>query len=77
MVGVLPFLEADHSDLNAGRPDQYPRLADALHLLDLLFSSRYENAVTALVAAHAAAAIPRGMGQKVFERLARELMVAQ
>jgi hypothetical protein len=74
LVAVLPFLEAGQNDLSRADPDRYPRLADSLHLLDRLFSSRYENAVSALVAANAAAAIPRSMGQKVFERLARELM---
>src|SRR5579862_6205069 len=74
LVVVLPFLAPDHSHLSRAEAPQFPRLADTLHLLDRLFSSRYENAVAALVAAHAAAAIPRHMGQQVFERLARELM---
>jgi hypothetical protein len=76
IVGNLPFLEPTHRDTSIAIPDQLPRLAETLHLLDQLVSNRYENAVSALVAANAAAAIPLRMGTRVLENLARDLMQA-
>lgn len=74
VVGMLPYLDPSHRDVQVALTEQYPRLADALHLLDELVSSRFENAVSALVSANAAAAIPLSIGRQVLERLARELM---
>jgi hypothetical protein len=76
IVGNLPFLESAHRNTSVALPGQFPRLVDALHLLDQLVSNRYENAVSALVAANAAAAIPLRMGTRVLENLARDLMQA-
>jgi hypothetical protein len=53
---------------------QYPRLADAIRLLDELVSSRFENAFTPLVLANAEAAIPLSLGNKVLENLAKDLI---
>lgn len=74
IVATLPFLSEAHRDSSRADPTQYPRLADALDLLDALFSSRYPNALAPIVAAHAEAAIPLNLGQRILERLAREAM---
>lgn len=54
-------------------PAQFPRLADVFALLDKLVSSRYENSVTPLAAAHAEAAIPLNLGKKIFEDIAKQI----
>jgi hypothetical protein len=74
IVASLPFLNEDQRDMTRADPDQYPRLADALGLIDQLVSSRYPNALAPLVAAHAEAAIPLNLGNQVLQRLARELI---
>ncbi|MDQ3521647.1 MAG: hypothetical protein M3434_04830 [Gemmatimonadota bacterium] len=74
LVVTLPFLAEEHRNLRTARPAQFPRLADAMHLLDHLISSRYPSAVTPLVAAHSEAAIPLHLGARILERLARELV---
>lgn len=73
IVASLPFFSEAQRNSKTAEPFQYPRLPDAVHLLDKLISSRYENALTPIVAAHAEAAIPLSLGTKVLERLAREL----
>jgi hypothetical protein len=72
IVATLPFFEPGHRDLTKADPAQYPRLPDALSLLEQVVSSRYQHALTPLVAAHAEAAIPLHLGKKILERLARE-----
>jgi hypothetical protein len=74
IVGTIPFLEPAHRDVSRAEPSQYPRLADALNVLEQLVSSRYPNALMPLVSAHAEAAIPLNLGKKVLESLARELI---
>lgn len=74
IVGTLPFLTDDQRDTQRAEPSQFPRLADAVRLLDDLFCSRYPNAVIPLVAAHAEAAIPLNIGKKILEKMAREMM---
>ena len=74
IVANLPFLEDDHCDTLRAEISQYPRLADAMRVLNDLASSRYKNAVTPIVQAHAEAAIPLNLGRKVLENLAREMM---
>jgi hypothetical protein len=74
IAATLPFLHGDDRDISRADVAQYPRLADALTVLDDLFSSRYPNALAPLVAAHAEAAIPLNLGRRVLERLARELI---
>lgn len=54
-------------------PAQFPRLADVLVLLDKLVSSRYENSVTPLAAAHAEAAIPLNLGKRIFDDIAKQI----
>lgn len=74
VVATLPILTADALDRDDTRPELYPRLADAMSLLDSIVSSRYPNALAPLVAAHAEAAIPLNLGRKVLEQLAKELL---
>lgn len=52
---------------------QFPRLADIFKLLDKLVSSRYENSVIPLAAAHAEAAIPLNLGKRIFDDIAKEI----
>ncbi|MEA5420230.1 DNA double-strand break repair nuclease NurA [Spirulina sp. CCNP1310] len=74
LVASLPFLKEDHRDMTRAEQSQYPRLADAIGLLDQLVSSRFANAFTPLVVANSEAAIPLSLGKKVLEGLAKELM---
>lgn len=77
LVASLPFLDDSHRDMTRADPDQYPRLADALSLLDQLVSSRYPNSLMPLISAHAEAAIPMNLGARVLEELAREIREEQ
>jgi hypothetical protein len=77
IVASLPCLTEDQGDTARADPDQFPRLADALGLIDQLVSSRYPNALAPLVAAHAEAAIPLNLGNQVLQRLARELIAKE
>ncbi len=77
IIGSLPFLIDSHRDVKTAHPNQFPRLADALSMLNQLASTRYMNAVTPLVSAHAEASIPLHLGNKVLQRLAREIISEQ
>ena len=77
LVASLPFLDDSHRDMTRADPDQYPRLTDALSLLDQLVSSRYPNSLMPLISAHAEAAIPMNLGARVLEELAREIREGQ
>jgi hypothetical protein len=72
IVGMSPMLCEPHKDRKTALITQYPRLADTLDLLDALISMRYPNAVLPLMAAHAHAAIPVQMGDKMFDSLIRQ-----
>lgn len=72
IVGISAILSPEQDDRKKASPELFPRLADALDLLDLLVSMRYPNAVIPLIAAHSEAAIPLKMGEKVLDMLARE-----
>jgi len=74
IVASTPFLDDDHSDIKVAEIGQFPRLADAMSLLDKLVSARYRNSVTPIISAHAEAAIPLNLGKRVLEQLARQLM---
>ena len=74
LVASTPFLHDDHTDLGRADVSQFPRLADALHVLEKLGSARYQNSVTALISAHAEAAIPLHLGARVLEQLTRQLL---
>lgn len=72
IVGISAILDEAGDERSTANLDQFPRLPDVLDLLDLLVSMRYPNAVIPLIAAHAEAAIPLQMGEKVLDKLARE-----
>ena len=72
IVGISAILSKEQNNRSTADVQQFPRLADTLDLLDLLVSVRYPNAVIPLIAAHAEAAIPMQMGERVLDRLARE-----
>jgi hypothetical protein len=74
IVGTIPFLNDAQDTLDSDDISLYPQAATVFSLLDKLASSRYVNAVTPLIAAHAQAAIPLHLGTKVLKRLATALM---
>lgn len=74
IVASLPFLQPSHSDMSRADVNQFPRLPNAMYLLDKLASARYRNSVSTLISAHAEAAIPLHLGTRVLERLAHQLM---
>ncbi|MHB8996171.1 MAG: DNA double-strand break repair nuclease NurA [Armatimonadota bacterium] len=74
IVGSIPFLHENHRDLRRAEVSQYPRIEDAVRLMDELVCNRYPNALLPIASAHAEAAIPLHLGERVLERLARELV---
>lgn len=74
IVASLPLAGEAREELRSADPSRYPRLGDACALLDELGSSRFANAVVPIVSAHAHAAIPLHLGQKVLQQLTRALM---
>jgi hypothetical protein len=74
IVGSLPMLDESHEESHRADPDQYPRLADALALLDQVASSRFPNALSPLISANAEAAIPMNLGSRVLEDMAKRLI---
>lgn len=77
IVASLPFLTEESRDLSRGDAQHFPRLDDAMSLLDATFSARFPNAVAPLVSAHAEAAIPLNLGREVLEQLAKSLMAEE
>jgi hypothetical protein len=73
IVATLPYLEEKHKDWNTAETSQFPRLTDAMNLMDEIVSSRYKNALDPIVMAHAEATLPSKIGSKVLEDLARKL----
>ncbi len=73
IVSVVACYNEEQRNLNTANPNQFPRLADVMNLLDKLVSSRYPNSVSPLVSAHAEAAIPLNLGKRIFEDIAREI----
>ena len=61
------------SNVETAFPEQYPRLADCLALLDDLVSSQYKNSVMPLAAAHAEAAVPLNVGKQIFDKIAENI----
>ncbi len=74
IVANMPFLNENQDTLDTDDITAYPRFIDACTLLDQLVSSRFRNAVSPIVSAHAQAAIPLHLGAKVLQQLARALM---
>lgn len=76
IVGMVPHLRPDDDDLFKAEASQFPRLNDALGLLDELVSVRYPNSLSALIAAHAEAAIPLHLGNTILGQLARRMVAS-
>ena len=74
LVVSVPFLDKSHRDTTKAEPNQFPRLADAISLLDQIVSSRYQNSLSPLISAHAEASIPMNLGARVLEKMAKELI---
>ena len=72
IVPVLALLN-EKPNLQSNSPNEFPRLADLMNVLDELVSSRYPNSVSPLVSAHAEAAIPLNLGKRIFDDIAREI----
>lgn len=73
IVPVVASYSDYERDISTANVDQFSRLRDVMDLLDKLVSNRYPNSITPLISAHAEAAIPFNMGQKLFEQIAREI----
>lgn len=71
VVNVACFTDEQH-DLSSARPEQFPRLVDALALFDKISSNLYPNSISPLIAAHSEAAIPLNLGKRILENIARE-----
>ena len=74
IVATIPFLTDQQDTLDSSDMTLYPQIPLACHLLDKLVSSRFRNALSPIVSAHAHAAIPLHLGSKVLQQLARALM---
>jgi hypothetical protein len=73
-VANLAFLSDAQDSLNNDDPSDFERFGTICALLDKLVTSRFPNALGPIVSAHAQAAIPLHLGQKVLKQLARVLM---
>jgi hypothetical protein len=76
IVASIPYLTDEQDSLESQDISLYPQLPGTCALLDQLVSSRFPNAIVPIVSAHAHAAIPLHLGQKVLQQLARALMRA-
>ncbi len=74
IVACMPFLSRTQDTLTSDDVNLYARFPDYCSLLDKLVSSRFSNAISPLIAAHAQAAIPLRLGEKVLKQLAQALM---
>lgn len=71
-VNIAVF-DNEQKKMSTARPNQFPRLADVMNLLDQIVSSRFQNSVSPLISAHAEAAIPLNLGKRIFQDIAREI----
>jgi hypothetical protein len=74
IVASIPFLSEVQDTIETDEVDIYPEFGTICALLDHLASSRFPNAVTPIILAHAYAAIPLSLGAKVLTQIARALM---
>lgn len=74
IVASIPYLTPEQDTLNTDDVALYPQFPTVCALLDKLVTSRFPNALSPLVSAHAQAAIPLHLGAKVLQQLARALM---
>jgi len=73
-VANIPFLTAEQDTLESSELSLYPQIPPSCAILDKLVSSRFPNALSPIIAAHAQAAIPLNLGAKVLQQLAKALM---
>jgi len=74
IVASIPFLTDEQDTIESDDVSLYPRFSAVCSLLDRLVSSRFPNAVSPLISAHAEASIPLNLGAKVLKQLAQALM---
>lgn len=74
IVANIPFLTPEQDSLDTDDITLYPRFGTVCTLLDKLVTSRFPNALSPIVSAHAQASIPLHLGQKVLKQLAQALM---
>lgn len=74
IVANVPFLTDEQDTLATTDIALYPQIPLTCALLDKLVSARFRNALSPVISAHAQAAIPLHLGQKVLQQLARALM---
>ena len=74
IVATLPLLSEASEDWNSANPALYPRLGDALRLLDQLVSNRFPNSIFPLITANAEASIPMNLGARALEELTKKLI---
>lgn len=73
IVANIACFDDHQRDTKTAYPNQFPRLADVMSLLDQIVSTRYKNSVSPLVSAHAEASIPLNLGKRIFEDIARKI----
>ncbi|GHV04434.1 nuclease [Campylobacterota bacterium] len=73
LVPVLAWFSDEQKNIITANVNQFPRLGDVLKLLDGLASTRYPNSISPLISAHAEAAIPLNLGNRLFDDIAREI----
>lgn len=74
IVASIPFLTNEQDTLDSDDITLYPQFGTVCALLDRLVSSRFPNSLMPLVSAHAQAAIPLHLGEKVLKQVALALM---
>lgn len=74
IVATIPFLADEHMNLDRSDPSLFPRIEDAMSLLDSVASSMYPNALSPIISAHNEATIPMNIGKRVLEELAKSLI---
>lgn len=74
IVASIPFLTDKQDTIESDDVSLYPRFSAVCSLLDRLVSSRFPNAISPLISAHAEASIPLNLGAKVLKQLAQALM---
>lgn len=74
IVASIPFLTDEQDTIESDDVSLYPRFSAVCSLLDRLVSSRFPNAISPLISAHAEASIPLNLGTKVLKQLAQALM---
>lgn len=74
IVASIPFLTDEQDTIDSDDVSLYPRFSSVCSLLDRLVSSRFPNAISPLISAHAEASIPLNLGTKVLKQLAKALM---